>query len=109
MSHTVPKGLEDTAGGNIPAFRPAKGSEYSFTFDTTSKRNPNPITHELVRVYLTNDAYAKLGPAGVDVSSGSYDMVIPKNAYVDIQMDGRTHIALMQVSASGAAYINGWE
>ena len=77
-----------------------------FSTSGTTARNTTAISADSVTVHASQDVYFKVGGSSIEASSSSYDMHLAAGAYVEITMNGATHIAAIQVSTAGVFYIN---
>lgn len=77
-----------------------------FTTSGTSARNSVAVSGELVTIHASQDCYIKIGDSAVVAAANDYDMHVVANQYFYLRMNGKTHIAAIQVSSSGTFYIN---
>lgn len=84
--------------------QPKKGQHFSTS--GTSARNSTSISADAVTVHASADVYFKVGDSTVTASSSDYDMHLVAGAYIKFPMNGKTHIAAIQVSSAGVFYIN---
>ena len=77
-----------------------------FSTSGTSARNATAISADTVTVHCSADTYYKMGGIAVVASASDYDMHLVAGAYIELTMNGATHIAALQVTSAGVFYIN---
>lgn len=102
----------DSNNNPIPALRlKASGGAHAITVSGVSARNSVAFssTTRVISLYATTDVYVRLG--GASVSATSSDHFFPAGTYYDVAIGGdetghATHVAALQVSASGTLYVS---
>lgn len=89
--------------------RPSKGNTHEVSFTGTSARNSTAFTSSKIRIYATQACYIKFGDDTVTASSSDYDIYLPASLAVDLYTGGAQHVAIIEDSSAGTAYINQWE
>ncbi len=108
MTTLLPQDLNDNP---IPAMRFKPSGAHSITVGATSARNSTAFDGEtrIISVYSDVAVYIAFGSAAVTASSS--DHYFPAGTYYDIAIGGDhsahyTHMAVLQVSVAGTAYIS---
>jgi hypothetical protein len=91
-------------GNSLHKTKPKNGQHFSTS--ATSARNTTAISSDTVTVHASADVYFKAGTSTVTVSASDYDMHLAAGTYIELVMNGHTHVAAIRVSADGVFYIN---
>lgn len=102
---------EDDDAHSLPVLRLRPGGAQSVASGSSSARNATAFATDtrVVSVYATADVYIEFGDETVVASASSH--FYPTGEYYDFAIGGGktpqfTHIAVLQVSAAGTAYLS---
>jgi len=108
----------DDAGNAIPAMQLKNGGAHQIAIGATSARNSTPFTCKIASLYCDQPCYVAFGDETVEATAS--DHYFPAGIYYDFSLAGfgsaqsyddaneerYTHIAVLQVSAGGMAYVS---
>ncbi|MGB0720425.1 MAG: hypothetical protein ACPGRX_08125 [Bdellovibrionales bacterium] len=108
MSTKLPLDVNDNP---IPALRLKSGGAHVIASGASSARNSTAFDDatRVVSLYATQPVYVAFGDVAVTASSS--DHYFPAGVYYDIALGGdgaahNTHLAVLQVGASGNVYVS---